>query len=171
MRKLSLRTYNVYELKKIDIDHTLKIMNMLEDVEGRNPRLLAPLATFLYLGNYKEMPVGPRLEKVVQDMFKKYPVVSEANALKYLKNCEDDEISRYYYAYVSENMRRDQNELKNKLRDDIKIYQKRKNLSNYKICKLTNTDPGNFHSFYELNRNDKLSVKKLRAILNTCIKL
>ena len=120
--------------------------------------------------HYSSIMECPRLEKVVQDMFKKYPVVSEANALKYLKNCEDDEISRYYYAYVSENMRRDQNELKNKFRDDIKIYQKRKNLSNYKICKLTNTDPGNFHSFYELNKNDKLSVKKLRTILNVCIK-
>ena len=171
MRKLSLRTYNVYELKKIDIDHTLKIGKMLDDVENRNSRLLAPLATFIYLGNYKEMSVGPKLDAVVKDMFKKYPVVSEANALKYLKNSEDDEISRYYYAYVSENMRRDQNELKNKFRDDIKIYQKRKNISNYKICKLTNTDPGNFHSFYELNKNDRLSVKKLRTILNTCIKL
>lgn len=171
MRKLSLRTYNVYELKKIDIDHTLKIGKMLDDVENKNPRLLAPLATFIYLGNHINLQVGPRLGAVVNDMFKKYPIVSETNALKYLKNSKDDEINRYYYAYTSENMRRDQNELKNKLRDDIKIYQKRKNLSNYKICKLTETDPGNFHSFYELNRNDKLSVKKLRSILNVCINL
>ena len=170
MRKLSLKTFNIYELKKIDINHTLKIKNMLEDVEKRNPRLIAPLATFLYLGNYKDMSVGPKLEKIVKDMFAKYPVVSEENALEYLKNSKDDEINRYYYAYTSENMRRDQNELKNKLRDDIKIFQKRKNLSNYKICKLTNTDPGNFHAFYELNRNDRMSVNRLRSILNMCIK-
>lgn len=171
MRKLSLRTYNIYELKKIDINHTLKIKNMLKDVEKRNPRLIAPLATFLYLENHNDISAGPNLEAVLKDMFNKYPKVSEENALKYLKNSKDDEINRYYYAYTSENMRRDQNELKNKFREDIKILQKRKKLTNYKICKLSNTDPGNFHTFYELNRNNRLSVEKLRSILNVCIKL
>ena len=168
MRKLSLRTYNVYELKKIDIDHTLKIGKMLDDVEKKNPRLLAPLATFIYLGNYKEMPVGPKLDVVVKDMFKKYPVVSEANALKYLKDNEDDELSRYYRSYMSENMRRDENEIKNRYRRIIQDVQKEKNISNYKLCKLSNTDQGNFHSFFKLNRNDRLSTKKLSLVLSIC---
>lgn len=169
MRKLSLKTYSVYELKKIDFDHSLKIKNMMNDVENDNPRLLAPLATFLYLGNHCNLSIGPKLAKVVNDMFNKYPEISEENALKYLKASKDDAINRFYHSFVSENTRRDENELKNKLRDDIKIYQKRKNISNYKMCKLTNTDIGNFHSFYELNRNEKLSVKKLRMILKACI--
>lgn len=60
--------------------------------------------------------------------------------------------------------------IKTNLEMILKYFKKRKNLSNYKICKLTNTDPGNFHAFYELNRNDRMSVNRLRSILNMCIK-
>lgn len=169
MKKLSLKTYNVYQLRKLDETHSLKIKNMLNDVEYTNIRLLAPLATFIYLGNYKDMSVGPKLGAVVKDMFKKYPEVSEENALKYLKNHKDDEINRYYHSYIAENTRRDETELKNRYRRVIKKTQKQKGLSNYKICKLANIDMGNFHSFYELNRNDRLSVNKLETILNICI--
>lgn len=169
MKKLSLKTYNIYQLRKLDETHSLKIKNMLNDVEYTNIRLLAPLATFIYLGNYKDMSVGPKLGAVVKDMFKKYPEVSEENALKYLKNSKDLDLVKYYESFISENMRRDENEIKNKFRKGIKILQKQKRLSNYKICKLANVDVGNFHSFYELNKNDRLSVNKLETILNVCV--
>lgn len=171
MKKLSLATYNIYELKKIDVNHTLKIKNMLNDVENNNIRLLAPLATFIYLGNHINLQVGPKLCAITSDMFKKYPNISEENALKYLKNSKNIDLNKYYESYISENQRRDENELKNKFRNGIKKLQKEKGISNYKICKLANVDVGNFHSFYELNRNERLSVNKLETILNICISL
>lgn len=171
MKKLSLATYNIYELKRLDFDHTLKIKNMLNDVEDSNVRLLAPLATFIYLGNHINLQVGPKLYAVTSDMFKKYPNISEENALKYLKNSQNIDLKKYYESYTSENQRRDENDLKNKFRKGIKKLQKEKNISNYKICKLANVDMGNFHSFYELNKNERLSVNKLEAILNVCINL
>lgn len=169
MKKLSLKTYNIYQLRRLDETHSLKIKNMLNDVEYTNIRLLAPLASFIYLGNYRDMSVGPKLSKVVKDMFKKYPEVSEENALKYLKNSKDEELNKYYHSFISENMRRDENELKDRYRRVIKKTQQEKKISNYKICKLAKVDMGNFHSFYELNRNDRLSINKLETILNVCV--
>ena len=170
MKKLSLKTHNIYSLKKIDEKHSLKIMNMLNDVEYTNPRLLAPLASFIYLGNYRDLSVGPKLSKVVKEMFELYPDISEESALKYFKESNNIDLNKYYESFISENMRRDENELKNKLRNGIRKLKTEKNISNYKICKLSNVDVGNFHSFYELNKNEKLSVSKLENILNMCIK-
>lgn len=170
MKKLSLKTYNIYSLKKIDENHTLKIMNMLNDVEYKNPRLLAPLAAFIYLSNYRNLSVGPKLNKVVKDMFNKYPDITEQNALKYLKESDNVDLNKYYSSFVSENMRRDENDIKDKLRSGIRKLKNEKNISNYKICKLANVDVGNFHSFLQLNRNEKMSVKSLQQILNICIK-
>ena len=170
MKKLSLKTYNIYSLKRIDENHSLKIKNMLNDVEYRNPRLLAPLACFLYLGNYSDMSVGPKLSKVVKEMFSLYPNVNEENALEYMKKSDNVELNKYYNSFVSENMRRDENEIKNKLRNGINKIKNEKKISNYRICKLANIDVGNFHSFLELKRNEKLSVKNLENVLNVCIK-
>ena len=169
MKKLSLKTYNIYSLKRLDEKHTLKIMNMLNDVEYNNPRLLAPLATFIYLSNYKDLSVGPKLSKIVKDMFSKYPNINEDNALKYLKESKNIDLNKYYNSFISENMRRDENDIKNKLRKGIKKLKDEKSMSNYKICKLANIDVGNFHSFIELNRNEKLSVKNLQNVLNICV--
>lgn len=171
MKKLSLKTYSKYQLIRLDVTHTLKIRKMIYDVEHTNIRLLAPLATYLYLNNYNQETVGPRLAEVLNDMYEKYPNISEANALEYLKNSKNLDLNKYYNSFISENIRRDENDIKDKYRNAIVKFKKQKDISNYKICKLVGIDVGNFHSFYVLNRNEKLSVSKLEKIINVFLEI
>lgn len=168
MRKLSLKTYSIYELRKINVDHSLKIMNMLYDVEKNNVRLLAPLVTWLYLNSKNNINAGQNVSKLLKDIYKKYPNVSEENMLNYLKHSKNEELNKYYKSYVSENQRRDEDEFKDKMRNLIKILKSEKDLSNYEICKRAKVDAGNFHSFYSLNRNDRLSKEKIKTIVQIC---
>lgn len=164
-------TYSIYELKKIDVDHSLKLNKMLNDVETNNHRLLAPLATYIYLSDKKMLNVGKQLGEVVKDMFDKYPNISQENAIKYLTNSKNMDLNSFAKSFISENLRRDENEIKNRIRESIKTMQKHKNFTNYEICKKASVDMGNFHSFYELNRNNRLSLKKLIEISDICYKL
>lgn len=171
MKKLSLQTYSLYELRKIDFDHSLKIMNMLYDVEKDNVRLLPPLVTWLYLNDKKKLETGKSVRRILDDMYDKFPNISEENALEYLKNSNNEELNKYYKSYISENLRRDENYFKDNVRELINSFQKEKGFSNYKICKLANVDVGNYHSFIKLNKNDKISLKKLMKIIEICNEL
>lgn len=168
MRKLSLQTYSIYELKKIDFDHSLRIMNMLYDAETDNVRLIAPLVTWLYLNNKRNIETGPKVSEILKDAFDKYPDIKEENMLSYLKNSKNNELKKFYLSFISENKRRDEDEFKNKMRNLIKSLKKNKGLSNYRICKLAKVDIGNFHSYFELNKNDRLSKEKIKTIIQVC---
>lgn len=171
MRKLSLLTYSIYELQKIDINHSLKIMNMLCDAEENNIRLQAPLASWIYLNDKKDIKMGPKMKQIIKDMYAKYPTPSQDNALKFLKSYKNKEFNKFYKSYIAENLRRDDNDFKDEMRELIKTLKKEKNISNYKICKLADVDMGNFHSFYELKKNDKLSKEKVKNIVSACNQL
>ena len=171
MRKLSLLTYSLYELRRIDFDHSLKIMNMLYDAENDNVRLLPPLVTWLYLNDKQKLEMGDNVRKTLDDMYGKYPNISEENALEYLKNSDNEELNKFYKSFVSENLRRDEDYFKNSTRQIIESLQKEKNFSSYKICKLANVDVGNFHAFYKLKKNNRLSSKKLMEIVSICNEL
>ena len=168
MRKLSLKTYSVYMMKQTCEEHCLKIKIMFQEVEEGNRRLLAPLATWLYLTEKRTLETGKELRKVLKDMFEKYPEISEENALMYLENSDDEDLNKFYNSFISQNLRRDETEYKNRMRKMINIIKDEKHLSNYKICKLCRVDNGNFHSFMQLERNDRISSKKLSMILRIC---
>lgn len=171
MKKISLKYYSINQLKKFNQDHSLKIKTMLKDVENNNHRLLAPLATFIYLSNKTNLNTGEYLGSVTKDMFKKYPVITEENALLFLNDSKIEDLNAFAKSFKAENARRDENEFKDRIRKSIQIMQKQKNFSNYEICKRANIDVGNFHSFYVLNKNNKLSVKKLLEISDVCYKM
>lgn len=169
MKKLSLKTYSIYELRKLNNDHSLKVLKMLKNND--NPRLLAPIAVYAYLSNIKENnSFNKNTNEILSNMYSEYPDNNENNALRYLQLSHNDELVKFYNSYVSENMRRDEKDIKSKYKKAIYKLQKEKKISNYKVCKLANIDFGNYHSFFQLNNYNRLSVAKLENALNVCLK-
>ena len=164
MRKLSLRTYNTYSLKRMSCCHSLSLKKLLKEYETQNSRLFAPLLCWCYL-NEKDVNNNTQLSYHLEMLNNMYPQVSEDNLLLYLQNCDDKECQKYYHSFMSENMRRNETEKKNTYRRRIIKKKRELNLSDYQLCKLAKVNSGNFNAFFYKQDNNKLSLKKCRELM------
>ena len=85
MGKLSLKTCSMYTLKKLNEDNSFKVFKMVDDVEIKNHRLLAPLLCWFYLNNLTLKKKG-ELQTYLNDIRNAFPYISKSNTLNYLKN-------------------------------------------------------------------------------------
>lgn len=164
MRKLSLKTYNTYSLKRMSYCHYLSLKKLLTEYETQNSRLLAPLLSWCYL-NQKEVNNNTLLSYHLYMVNQMYPNVSEDNMLLYLQNSQEEECQKYCHSFLSENMRRDETEKKNTYRKRIMNMKEKTKLSAYQLCKLPNVNAGNFDAFFNKGDNNKLSLKKCREMM------
>ena len=164
MRKLSLRTYNTYSLKRMSCCHSLSLKKLLKEYETQNSRLFAPLLCWCYL-NEKDVINNTQLYYHLEMLNNMYPQVSEDNLLLYLQNCDDKECQKYYHSFMSENMRRNETEKKNTYRRRIIKKKRELNLSDYQLCKMAKINSGNFDAFFYKQDNNKLSLKKCRELM------
>lgn len=164
MRKLSLRTYNTYSLKRMSCCHSLSLKKLLKEYETQNSRLFAPLLCWCYL-NEKDVINNTQLSYHLEMLNNMYPQVSEDNLLLYLQNCDDKECQKYYHSFMSENMRRNETEKKNTYRRRIIKKKRELNLSDYQLCKMAKINSGNFDAFFYKQDNNKLSLKKCRELM------
>ena len=164
MRKLSLRTYNTYSLKRMSCCHSLSLKKLLKEYETQNSRLFAPLLCWCYL-NEKDVINNTQLSYHLEMLNKMYPQVSEDNLLLYLQNCDDKECQKYYHSFMSENMRRNETEKKNTYRRRIIKKKRELNLSDYQLCKLAKVNSGNFNAFFYKQENNKLTLKNCRELM------
>ena len=164
MRKLSLRTYNTYSLKRMSCCHSLSLKKLLKEYETQNSRLFAPFLCWCYL-NEKDVINNTQLSYHLEMLNNMYPQVSEDNLLLYLQNCDDKECQKYYHSFMSENMRRNETEKKNTYRRRIIKKKRELNLSDYQLCKMAKINSGNFDAFFYKQDNNKLSLKKCRELM------
>jgi hypothetical protein len=164
MRKLSLKTYSTYSLKRMSYVNSLNLKKLLIEYETQNSRLFVPLLCWCYL-NYKKVENNTNLSYHLKNVYKQYPNINEQNMLSYLKDSNEEELQKYYHSFTSENIRRDESDSKNTYRERILRMKKEKNISSYKLCKMSNTNIGNFYAFLNKGDNNKISLKKCREIM------
>ena len=162
MRKLSLRTYNTYSLKRMSYCHSLSLKKLLKEYETQNSRLFVPLLCWCYLN---EKDVNNNTQLSLEMLNNMYSQVSEDNILLYLQNCDDEECQKYYHSFMSENMRRNETEKKNTYRRRIINMKEKTKITAYQLCKLAKVNSGNFDAFFYKEDNNKLSLKKCRELM------
>ena len=160
MKSVSLKTYTRMCLYDLSGDHSFQLVRFAADAETINHRMYAPLVVYAFLTDMDENRFSGRTLESLRWLREACPVGDDSDVVSFLLDCGDEELEKFALTFQGENARRDQNDLKNRYRAVLKKLMTEKGLSQYRLCKYAEANPGNFHRFLNMNDNSALSLKK-----------
>lgn len=170
MKTITFESFLKNYIKKLSTQNTLNIRRLAIETE-ENPRLLHPFILYCYFCIDRDVVnrrlINNNVLKIYKLFSKKYP--TKKIALKYLQNTKGflDDFQKVYKSFiVRTNQKRNEYELKYKLRKKILLLQKEKNISTAMILKndKLQLNKGNVYGFMRGNVN-LMSFKKIHSIL------
>lgn len=173
MRKKSFKTYIKQYLKKVSLHRSTDIKICCEELE-ENPRLMEIL--FIYVSIYgKERKLQMFLPDSYKQNYLYFSICFQSENLeeqleKLVKKelLINDPLYSYMKVYKSFLSDRDKNENKYKIklenRESILELKQELKISDYRLCKDLNIDPGNFHAFFYKKKDNCLSYMKCDAL-------
>ena len=164
MKKLSLKTFSYYYLRRLNEQHNFKVNQMLQDIEYKNVRLYAPLLAWCYFTK-KAVPKQSKLALDLSNL-NSSGQISETMFLSYCQKSSNLELQKFVHSFQAENKRREnQNQLKEGYRSFFQAQKREKNLSSYRLAKMAKAQQANFDAFLK-GRLDCLSLKKCELLFN-----
>ncbi len=160
MKRISLKTYAKNYMYELSGDHSFKLTRFVQEAETTNHRLYAPLVVYAFLTDMDESKFSGRTLEGLRWLQEKCTEKEDSCVVDVLMNCGDEELSKFVLTFQGENMRRNQDDLKNRYRQALKKLMEQKNLTQYRLCKYAEANAGNFHRFMNMNDNSALSLKK-----------
>ena len=170
MKKISLKGFCRRYLIQLNMNNDFKVNQMLIDVGVNNIRLYAPLLAWCYLTN-KKVGKDSRIYGELMLLRRLYPKPNEEDLIQYCKDSPNIEMNKFIQSFVAYNRQKDKNELKDRYRECITIWQSKLGMSTYQVFKLSNIQASNFYNWYNKNQNDKVSTKKLNYLLNAILEM
>ena len=165
MRKLSLKTYCQYYLRKLSKDSTLSVKKLDQEMETENIRLYVPLLVYCYLKECS-VPTTSRLYSELENMRSKNVGDEDEAILAYLESTQGYEHVRFVKSFRAENMRRDESRTKDVCRRIMIQYKEHFHLSYTTISKLVGCDSSNLCAFISRKDNQKLSRTKCDVLVD-----
>lgn len=162
MKSLSLKTYSRYYLYKLY--GNLRVKEMGRAVEETHHRLYPALLTYAYFTDSNPAWFSGKLRDHLVRMRELNTPKTDDSVTAYLSGSGDMDLVKFCETFRGANMRRDETELKNTYRDALIKLKKQKKLSEYRLCRMAEANPGNFHAFMR-GDDSKISVKKLALAL------
>lgn len=162
MKKLSLKTFSYYYLRRLNENHHFKVNQMLQDVENKNVRLYAPLLAWCYLTK-KDVSKKSKLTSDLSSL-NAFGQINEYTFLTYCQTSSNLELQKFVQSFQSENKRRENDKnLKENYRVFFQAQKQEKNLSSYRLAKMAQAQPANFDAFLKGKLNC-LSIKKCELL-------
>jgi len=172
MRKLTFEGFLRRYVRELSFENTNSIYKLAHEATNENPRLREPL--FLYAvfnGKVDELKSAvahsSELQQVYSPIFSKY--AERDNLRQAVVYNHDDLPNEYKKVYRSFQTLQKQPEsdshTKSLMRSKIERMKAQKGISNYRIYTDLKLNPGNFNDFMKNSKLEKMSLDKLREIL------
>ena len=158
MKSLSLRTYSRYYLQKRY--GSLKVREMAQVAETTHHRLYPALLVYAFFMDSQDDWFSGKLQYHLAKMRQDKTEKTDEAVITYMRNTEDMDLVKFCDTFRGANQRRDETDFKNTYRDALKRLKDEKRLSEYRLCKMAEANPGNFSAFMK-GDNSKLSSEKL----------
>ena len=174
MRQLTFKGYLEQYVKRLSTDETNSLYKLAKDAVN-NHRLRVPL--FLYALNNDKVEVllkatkNKTLKTYFIELAIKYPPVSIMAALVNGDSSINENFHKVYNSYIRKrDMTKTHVRAKMSMRDKIKNLQKEKGVSNYRLYKDLNLNPGNINNYLKNGTVSKVSrntAKRMISYLET----
>lgn len=157
MRETTFKGFLKLYLRELSIENTNSIYKLAKEAETVNPRLRGPL--FLYASETGKLD---RLMNAAKGtgLYDEYLRIIDMNGnLPY-------DYTKVVNSFQSISKRKtSEDELKNIIRDKVLDAQRNNNISNYRIYKNLNLNPGNINSWLKNNDSSKVGLKTAKRVL------
>jgi hypothetical protein len=173
MRPLTFEGFLRRYVRELSTEKTNNIYKLTREAESSNPRLREPLLLYAFFNGKEDelknaMAHSPELEKIFSPVFAHY---ASPEALK--RDLLDDQAmlpNEYKKAYRSfqalQNGLQNDSHTKSLMRAKIETLKQQKSITNYRIYTDLHLNPGNFNDFMRNGKLEKISLVKLRKVLN-----
>ena len=163
MRELTFETFLKQYLKDVSGANSLSI-HKLSDLSKKNKRIVDPLILHCLLNNK-------------MNILFKYLDAEERTKLDILTkdNYLDNRFSNYSFIKIYQSYQRKKNtvtydnEIKSMIREKILTIMKEKKITNYRVYKDLNANPGNVNDYLKNNNVNKVSLAMAKRIYNYCL--
>jgi predicted XRE-type DNA-binding protein len=173
MRPLTFEGFLRRYVRELSNENTNNIYKLTREAVNDNPRLREPLLLYaLFNGKENELKNAiahsQELQKVFNPIFEQY---GSKNALRQALMADSTTLpNEYKKAYRSfqtfQNASQSDLHTKSLMRTKIEKLKKQKSITNYRIYTDLHLNPGNFNDFIRNEKFDKMSLEKLRKVLN-----
>ncbi|MCH5193126.1 MAG: transcriptional regulator [Oscillospiraceae bacterium] len=162
MRKLTMSGFLSGYVKSLSENRTLNIHKLTGEVYNGNHRLREPLFLYCYYSGKSDI----LLKYLNDDDTSEYNYVSRLLKKNQISSLPSDfeKVINSYSRRVG--MPENDNHIKSLMLDKIIKLQKEKHVTNYRIYKDLQINPGNFNSFIKNRNLNKLSLNKSREVYN-----
>ena len=162
MRQLTLLGFLSEYVKSLSECNSLIIHKLINEVYGGNYRLREPLFLYCFYSDKSDI-----LLKYLNDTDKKEYVA----AVTFLENNQSDNLPNDFVKVLNSyhrkaHMKDNDNNIKGLMLDKILKLKDQKKVTNYRIYKDLNINPGNFNDFIKNRKLNRLSLDKSREVYN-----
>ena len=163
MRELTFKTFLEQYLRDVSGQKTLSIHKLVE-LSNYNKRIVDALILYCALNNKIEI-----LKKYID--LKEFHSLENINKDNYLNN----QFSNYSFIKIYQSYLRKKNtvtydnEIKSMIREKILTIMKEKKITNYRVYKDLNANPGNINDYLKNNNVSKVSLAMAKRIYNYCL--
>ena len=170
MRELSFLEFLIKYLKELSYCGSLSIYNLAREAQEKNPRLYEPLFLYALFSDKIQILLSATKNDSITVDYNMFAVKYDMNRMLIsLKDQSTDlpiEYHKVYNSYlVQKNKIESDNHTKEMMRNRILKLKEQKKISNYRIYKDLNLNPGNMNSFLKTGNTKKISLNIARKMI------
>lgn len=172
MRTQSFDTFLYKHIKSLSSEHTANVSKLVELINKENYRLKEPLLIYVLVKKYDTYFRRVANPELCNEFDKIKTVYKDAptflSVMEKRESTEQNIFDDYYKLYSNykyqANKPKNENELKEKLANQIMALQKTTGVSFYRISKEFELNQGNLFAFFKQKKLDRLSLANCRRI-------
>ena len=171
MRELTFKGFLKQYVYSLSTSDTYGLYKLSAEAAASNPRLREPLFLYALFHNKSDVLLqatkDKRLKKEYSDLLDHYDKASLENALHNKSPELPERYLRVYTSYTRLMMRKKNNaHMKNLMHQKIKLLQKEKNISNYRLYTDLKLNPSNINSFLKTGNPRKVSQDTAKRMIS-----
>lgn len=169
MRELTFRGFLARYVRQLSGGDTLSIFKLAQEAEGANPRLREPLLLYAVYSGKEEILL--RAVKGAELKAKYAQLLSGGTSSMTARlECRDPALSEEYHKVwrsyqTAKNRTQSDGHTKELMRRKVKRLQERTGVTNYRIYKDLNLNPGNVNAWLKHGAGDKISLENARNVV------
>ncbi len=170
MRELTFKGFLFRYVKSLSAEGTTGLYKLAKEAENKNSRLKAPLFLYVFYSGKESLFLNVINKTLLKTEYEEvFLGKTQENFTDMLKKENPDipkEYRKVWDSYLSQkNKHQGDDHTKELMRQKIKRLQQKNKITNYRIYKDLNLNPGNFNDWIKNGKEDKISLKNARLAL------
>ena len=164
MRELSLGGFLDRYIRELSGFERIDIAKMAREADTTMPRLKEPLVVYASIKRPRATVQKLFLNTSLSQDYENY-FSDKFDASEEFFNVLPDNYKKLYRSYLSVKGKNDtEKQLKALYREKIHQLKETRSITDYRICKISGINHGNFHAFLYQGKTENISLEKIREI-------